>query len=67
MSTFKEWTLAKLDKRFSLEQVMENAKLETWLKTPGDISDFERNFLLSLQQTLLFNIDNWSQLPRPEG
>ncbi len=61
MSKFKEWTLAKLDKRFGLEQVMENTKLETWLKTSGDISDFERNFLLSLQQTLLFNIDNWNE------
>ncbi len=61
MSTFKEWTLAKLDKRFGLEQVMENANLETWLKKPGDISDFERNSLLHLQQTLLFNIDNWNE------
>ncbi|MDM8551591.1 hypothetical protein QUF72_16005 [Desulfobacterales bacterium HSG2] len=61
MSRFQEWTLAKLDKRFGLDQVMGDSMLKSWLEIRAEITDFEKTSLSHLQGLLILNIDNWNE------
>ncbi|MDM8526378.1 hypothetical protein QUF80_23620 [Desulfococcaceae bacterium HSG8] len=61
MASFKEWTLARLDKTFGLKEVRSDAVLENWLNGQADISDFERQTLLTLQENLIVNVHDWNE------
>jgi hypothetical protein len=61
MLTFAECTLAKLDDTFGLEQVRQNAVLDEWLKGQSEMSDFERQVLLALQEKLIICADDWNE------
>jgi len=61
MATFREWTLTKLDKTFGLKQVRTDSVLENWLNGQADISDFERQTLLTLQENLIINVHDWNE------
>lgn len=61
MLNFKDCTLAKLDKMFSLEQVLKDTALEEWLHRSAEISEFERQSLLTFQEELLLNVHDWNE------
>lgn len=61
MRTFKEWTLASLDGTFALEQVRIASELETWLQGKAELSDFERQALLTFQDRLRLNVHDWNE------
>ncbi len=61
MSNFKDWTLAKLDKTFHLEQVLTCSILEQWLNSEVILSDFEREALLTFREQLLLNVHDWNE------
>lgn len=60
-STFRDWTLTKLDKRFSLTQVRHQVTLDAWLNAKADISDFEEQILFILKERAIFYIDSWNE------
>ncbi len=61
MPAFKEWTLAQLDRTFGMKQVKTSPVLEDWLNRQADISDFERQALLTLQENLILNVHDWNE------
>lgn len=61
MLTFKECTLAKLDKTFGLEQIKQNQAMQEWLDGKADISKREQENLLDLRYLLRENADNWNE------
>lgn len=61
-STFREWTLTKLDRRFGLKQVRNHAALDEWTRCGSDISDFERKILLMLKERAALHVDYWNEL-----
>ncbi len=58
--SFKECTLAKLEKQFGLKEVMEHAVLQEWVAGTTEISDFERHTLLNLRAMLKVNVHDWN-------
>lgn len=58
---FRLCTLVFLDKTFSLREVKTMKVLETWLEKTVEITDFEREQLLRLQDLLDFNVHNWNE------
>ncbi len=58
---FGECTLEKLDEMFNLKPLVRLAALEDWLKEPGEISDQERIYLLTLQKYLQDNVLHWNE------
>ncbi|MCP4346720.1 MAG: hypothetical protein GY795_14480 [Desulfobacterales bacterium] len=61
MLSFKECTLAKLEKTFSLEQIRTSPVLEDWLTGQAEISDFERQVLTTYREHLLINVYDWNE------
>lgn len=61
MLTFKECTLALLDKKFGLREVSEHEALKDWIAKPAEISDFERQHLLTLRRKLRLNVHDWNE------
>jgi len=61
MLTFRECTLAILDKTFGLHEVTESRILQDWSDMTADISDFERQHLLSLRRKLRLNVHDWNE------
>ncbi len=61
MSKFSEWELAKLDERFNLTQVNNLPALQQWLDGSANISDLERQILLTLQQGLAQDVLHWNE------
>lgn len=61
MRNFKEWSLAALDKTFKLEQVSSCPALEQWLSKDAEISDFERQALVTFQEQLHLNVHDWNE------
>lgn len=61
MFSFREWTLAKLDKIFHLEQSRNNAVLDQWLTGQADIFDFERQALMTFREQLSLNVHDWNE------
>ncbi len=62
MRSFKEWTLAKLEKTFHIKQVRTDPILDDWLNGQADISDFERQVLLKFQEKLTLNVHDWNEV-----
>lgn len=61
MRSFKEWTLARLDETFGLKQVRALSALENWLNSSAELSDFERQTLVTLQDNLILNVHDWNE------
>lgn len=61
MLSFKECTLAQLEKTFGLEQEKTLSALETWVNGETVIADFERQVLLTLREHLLLNVHDWNE------
>lgn len=65
-ATFKEWDLTKLDKAFGLKQILlaDTPLLQAWktLAQSLDISDFEKQTLLDLQEPLTWGGKSWNEV-----
>jgi hypothetical protein len=62
MSTFSQWNLAKLDKRFNLHQVSDHPVLDAWLTaTTGPPSAFEQQVIVELRESLSDNVLHWNE------
>lgn len=61
MSNFRDWTSAKLEKRFGLKRQLTSVQLTQWLTEPCPLSDFELASLAHLQQLLKKNADAWNE------
>jgi hypothetical protein len=59
--TLRECTLAFLEKTFELQQIQKSEELNSWLSSNYDLSDFEKQYLLSLQNKLLLNVIHWNE------
>lgn len=59
---FKECTLAQLDKLFHLEQINEQAAIQTWLQNEAEISNVERQVLTLYQQSLKDHAHDWNEV-----
>lgn len=57
----KDCTLSFLDETFGLKEVLENRTLTQWLSYTHTASDFEKQYLLTLQHKLLLNIRDWNE------
>jgi len=60
-STFRDWTLTRLDRRFGLRQVRTHAALEEWVNGSADISEFEKTALLMLKERAALHVDYWNE------
>ena len=61
MSNFRDWTLAKLEKRFHLRSKRGLTSLQTWLDSEENISDFEQSVLAYLRNHLVDNVLSWNE------
>ncbi len=61
MSTFNDWSLVKLHKRFNLIRHQHLAILEEWLNEDAPISDFERQTLQELSNDLDLSAEYWNE------
>jgi hypothetical protein len=61
-AVFKDWDLTSLDKAFGLEQIWESDLLENWQKIPIEISEFEKDHLLMLQESLIRGGKAWNEV-----
>ncbi len=61
MLSFKEWTLAKLDRTFNLKQARTCPVLEEWLNGQAELSDFDCQTLNKLQENLIVNVHDWNE------
>ena len=57
--TFRECRLSWLEKTFGLDQVENFPILENWLQDKPDITAFEKETLIYLQEHLKFNFRDW--------
>ena len=60
-SNFRDWTLAKIDKIFGLEQIDEMPELDTWLAFEHTCTDYQKQLLKDLQETLKLGINDWNE------
>jgi hypothetical protein len=62
--TFRGWTLTSLDKAFNLTQVIDEdfPLLQNWQTAKSEISDFEKQLLLDLQQPLAWGGKSWNEV-----
>jgi hypothetical protein len=58
---FKECTLQFLEKTFRLEEVKNLPSLERWLAMSEELTEFEHQQLLYLQEILAFNVHDWNE------
>lgn len=61
-AVFKDWDLTGLDEAFGLEQIWESELLENWQKIPVEISEFEKDHLLMLQESLIRGGKAWNEV-----
>ncbi|OQY46959.1 MAG: hypothetical protein B6242_06370 [Anaerolineaceae bacterium 4572_78] len=58
---FSECTLALLDKKFNLSQILKCEILENWLNQDAEISSFEKQLLHRIQHKLILNVHDWNE------
>ncbi|MCB1189263.1 MAG: hypothetical protein H7A23_03685 [Leptospiraceae bacterium] len=61
IQSYKEWTLAKLDKTFGLHQVRTSTALDSWLDGEADITDFETQTLNRFLEKLCIGVYDWNE------
>lgn len=60
-SNFRQWTLAKVNKRFRLLRIDNSDLLEEWLAARFDMSDYDTHFLEKMRKHLSRNIFSWNE------
>ena len=60
-SNFRDWDLDKLEAAFGLRQVRQCRLLDDWLAATYEPNEFERTYLLKLQETLILGVDSWNE------
>ena len=55
-SNFRDWTLTKADTAFGVRQVAKLATLTDWLEVDKEVSDYERHYLIDLQDSFTMGI-----------
>jgi hypothetical protein len=58
---FRDCTLDWLEKTFGLEEMDSLDSLKSWLEGSVDISDYEHQSLIHLQNLLQFNVHDWNE------
>ena len=61
MRSFREWTLAELDRTFELIILDNNPVLKSWMDGCAEISDFEHQALCSFQSLLTTHVYDWNE------
>jgi hypothetical protein len=61
MRSFREWTLAELDRTFQLNVQDNNPTLINWLHGQAEISAFEYQVLYSFQNLLQTHVYDWNE------
>ncbi len=61
MRSFKEWTLAELDRTFSLTVADDSSVLKSWLAGHTEISPFEQEALHSFRSLLAAHVYDWNE------
>jgi hypothetical protein len=61
-SNFRDWDLDSLEAAFGLRQVRQSAVLDDWLASVYEPTEFERTYLLKLQETLTLGVDSWNEV-----
>ncbi|CAK8716602.1 MAG: hypothetical protein CDV28_15013 [Candidatus Electronema aureum] len=59
--TFKEWTLAELDRTFGLTVADDSPVLKSWLAGQTEISPFEQEVLDSFRSLLVAHVYDWNE------
>ena len=62
MLSFKDCTLAGLEKTFHLKQVRDQDDLAYWLHNADEITEFERQTLLNLREKLILSGYDWNEM-----
>lgn len=60
-SNFRDWTLAKIDTVFGLEQIEQMPELDAWLSFAHTHTDYQKQLLKDLQETIELGIDGWNE------
>jgi hypothetical protein len=61
-STFKEWTLTKLEKAFGLKQAWTSPLMQEWEQMTAEISEFEREHLEMLRDRVEKGGKAWNEV-----
>ena len=61
-SNFREWTLDKIDEAFGTTQLWKMPLLDQWLDYQYEINDFERRYLLQMQDLFQLGGDQWNKV-----
>jgi hypothetical protein len=61
-ATFKEWDLDGLDEAFGLKQIWQSDLLVQWESNHEEISEFEKQYILNLQKTLIRGGKAWNEV-----
>jgi len=59
---FKNCTLPQLDSTFDLKQIRACSLLDEWLNKESEISEFERQILVTLREKLIVGADDWNEI-----
>ena len=60
-ATFKEWDLDSLDEAFGLNQILKSELLSQWENNNQEITEFEKQILLDLQEPLIWGGRAWNE------
>ena len=61
-SNFRDWTLERIDEVFGLKQVFQTTLLDELLSYSIEISDYEEQYIKSLQAHFLLRGDDWNEV-----
>jgi hypothetical protein len=61
-SNFREWTLERIDEVFGLKQVFQTNLLDELLSYTVEISDYEEQYIKSLQAHFIIGGDDWNEV-----
>ena len=61
-STFREWTLTKINKAFGFKEVFQSKLADEWLGYECELSDYEKQYLTQLQDNFLLGGDDWNEV-----
>ncbi len=61
-SNFSDWTLDLIDEAFGTKQIFVSEKLNSWLSSKYETSEYEKRYLLHLQSKLVLGGDEWNEV-----
>ena len=59
---FRDWTLDKIDEAFETVQIVDHPTLTEWLTFDYTVSEYQKHFLMDLQEALLIGVDDWNEV-----